>query len=57
MVGTQQFVWSVILHHSDFQAVQVLQCAGLLAAFMGQDDDGEIQIRARESQVALAFGG
>lgn len=57
VVGAQQLVGGVVLDHSDFQAVQVLQFTRLCAAFVGKDDNGKVEVRAGESQVALAFRG
>ena len=57
MVGTQQFMGRVVFHHGNFQPVQILEAAGFRAAFMGQDDDGKVEIGACEGQEILAFGG
>nr|VVN23527.1 hypothetical protein PS652_04455 [Pseudomonas fluorescens] len=57
MVSAQQLMGGVVFHHGDFQAVQVLDSARLRAAFMGQDDNREIQVRAGKGQKTLAFGG
>ncbi|MNS46688.1 hypothetical protein D3C72_791960 [compost metagenome] len=57
MVGAQQFVRGVVFDHGNLQTVQVVQVARLCAAFVGEDDDGEVEVRPGEGQVALAFGG
>lgn len=57
MVGAQQFVRGVVFDHGDLQAVKVVQVARLCTAFMGEDYDGEVEVRPGEGQVALAFGG
>ncbi|MNN71048.1 hypothetical protein D3C81_1869470 [compost metagenome] len=57
MLGAQQFVRSVVFHHGDFQAVEVLKVMGLSASHMGQDNNGEIQVGSGEGQVVLALGG
>ncbi|MNG93823.1 hypothetical protein D3C79_528050 [compost metagenome] len=56
VVDAQQLVGRVVLDHGDLQAVQVLDRARLRAARVGEDDDGEIEVRAGEGQVALALG-
>ena len=57
MVGAEQFMGGVVLHHGNFQPVQILEAAWFRAAFMGQDDDGKVEIGACEGQEVLAFGG
>lgn len=55
MVGAQQLMRGVVLHHGDLQAVKIIERAGLRAALMGEDDDREVQVGAGECQVTLAF--
>jgi hypothetical protein len=57
MVGAQQFVGGIVLHHGDLQAIQVLEGAGLGTAFMGENDDGEVEVRPGECEEALALRG
>ncbi len=55
-MGTQQFVRGVIFDYGNLQAIQVVQFARLDTAFVGEDDDREVEVRTGEGQVALAFG-
>ncbi|MNQ63193.1 hypothetical protein D3C85_775670 [compost metagenome] len=47
----------VVGDDADAQAVEVLEVGWLRALGPGQDDDGEVQVRAGEEQVFLAFRG
>src|SRR5471032_1789731 len=57
MVGAQQFVRCVVFHHGDLQPVKVLEVARFGAAFVGEDDNGKVQIRPCEGQETLALLG
>ena len=55
MMGAQQLMGGVVFHHGNLQAVEVFQGARFGAALMGQDNDGEVQVRPGERHIALAF--
>ncbi|MNJ60588.1 hypothetical protein D3C77_563320 [compost metagenome] len=48
---------SIVFDHGNLQAVQVFEVAWLCTTFVGEDDDGEVEVRASEGQVGLALGG
>ncbi len=54
-MGAQQLVGGVVFHHGNFQPIQVLEIARPCAAFMGKNHHREVDIRASEGQVVLAF--
>eukprot|EP00659_Diplonema_papillatum_P013428 gene13428-biopygen13468 len=55
VVSAQQFMGRVVFHHGHLQPVQVFEAAWLRAAFVGEDDDGEVEIRPGKRQETLAF--
>ncbi|MCY1418064.1 hypothetical protein D9M68_464470 [compost metagenome] len=57
MPVAQQLVGGVVGHDADAQAVEVLDLRRLGAPGAGKDDDGEVEVGAREVQVLLALGG
>ena len=55
MVGAQEFMGRVVFHHGDLQAVQIVKFARLCATDVGEDDDGEVEVRTSERQISLTL--
>ncbi|MNN20327.1 hypothetical protein D3C81_1336030 [compost metagenome] len=55
VMGAQQFMRRIVLHHGNLQPVEVFQGARLRSALMGQNDDREIQVGAGEGQETLTL--